>query len=415
MAINDSRYNVDLERYISRATRTPPSHLDWQTWRKVGPPGQYQAPPGSHRPFRGVRSGAGGPNYGPTGSHYNEFSGLMGDVASNAIQGAVGRANDIMERRSSGGGSNNSRGGSGMARRGSRQGVAHGGGTMSGSDRSQVASVTAPAGSRSMKRGRGAGGPSYQDVANTYGITQVQGNDFYGNISGGTFGGNAAGDSFTFGGGPSGPGFPPPGGNPPPPPPPSGGGFPPPSGGPAPASAPAGGVQQKPTLSAPPAPTQPAVPTAPFSPVKTQVSNAPASPAQAPEPLQGYTVPGQLSTMSAKKQGAYESMMNGEGRTQGERDLGFRGLGFQGPLMSEVGTGPQPPAGPQLALPATSTLTQPVEGPTNPASVKKRAPRQAKPALGRVPDIKGTGWGSGRPGTSRLIPQANNSQVARNN
>ena len=86
MANSDFNPNKDINRYLSQQGRAPQSHFDWETWRKVGQPGTYQAPPGGGPMFRGVRGGVGGPNYNADTNHYNMFA-KTGDAIAKTLAG----------------------------------------------------------------------------------------------------------------------------------------------------------------------------------------------------------------------------------------------------------------------------------------------------------------------------------------
>ena len=240
----------DIARYLSLQGRAPQSHFDWDTWRKIGQPGTYQAPPGSPSTFQGITSGAGRPNYGPIESNYNMYDGsvgqAIGNLAARGIQKLVGR-------RGGDGGKMDGDGSGSTASAGSSSTMPDDmdGAPMRGSNRSQNASITAPATSRGMRRSRGG---DFSGALASTGVSMVQGNDNYGTVYGNMGGANvgsgnydnsfqsknSGGTQTAFsnnggGGGTPPPPFPPPTTGttppPPPPPPPGGGGTPTPTGG----------------------------------------------------------------------------------------------------------------------------------------------------------------------------------------
>lgn len=255
MAWNEDFSSYDIRgqnQFFSRAYRNPPSHLDWDMWRKIGQPGTYQAPPGSPSSFRGITSGAGGPNYGlGTETHYNMFSGAAGALGASAEQVGKSIGKRLQKRKDSrdSGKIDGDSAGDGDGSEGSTK-MADGAPAMGGrADRSQSASITMPASSRAMKRSRRG---DFSSVTQQYGLTMNQGSDVYGNnygqVMGGISGsvnapfqsGNTGGiqnTGYMSGGGftppPGPPSFPPPtdGTTPPPPPttttPPPTGGTPP--------------------------------------------------------------------------------------------------------------------------------------------------------------------------------------------
>jgi hypothetical protein len=158
MARDEDFSNYDIQsqdRYISRATRNPPTHFDWETWRKVGQPGAYQAPPGSSAgSFRGVTSGAGAPDYRLTKeSHYNEFAnaGKIGEAVGEGIGSLFQGVKDLKDAKMNSNQSSSSSGG------GSSSGTGTG---MASGNRSQSASITGPSNSRAMRRGNNNGSMS---------------------------------------------------------------------------------------------------------------------------------------------------------------------------------------------------------------------------------------------------------------
>lgn len=235
--------NKDINRYLSQQGRAPQSHFDWETWRKIGQPGAYQAPPGGSTVFRGVRGGAGGPNYNANTNNYNMFA-SAGDTIATALAGPtswlqgkfakMGAGKDTGDSASSGSGSDMADGANVVS-----------GGSAGSTNRSQNASITSPSTSRGMRRSRGG---DFNSTLAQHNITMVQGNDNYGTVHGNMGGANVGGGSYdnsfqskntggtqtafsNVSGGttPSTGGFPPP--TPTPPPPPPTGGTTPPSGG----------------------------------------------------------------------------------------------------------------------------------------------------------------------------------------
>ena len=191
MARSDFNENKDINRYLAQQGRAPQSHLDWDTWRKVGQPGTYQAPPGSASRFQPTRAGVGAPNYDSPKSHWNMYDGSVGQAIGNLavkgiqkLAGRRGKDNDSDKIDSgSSGGSASSGNGTDMADDGS----------MGGADRSQRASITPPATSRGMRRSRRG---DFGQVTQQYGIQMVQGNDNYGTVYGNMGGANVGGGSY---------------------------------------------------------------------------------------------------------------------------------------------------------------------------------------------------------------------------
>lgn len=277
---NYANYDISQDRYISRATRNPPSHFDWETWRKIGQPGQYPFPPGHTTTWTPVRTGAGEPNYGPSKSHYNMFD-ATGEALGRFAAGATGFAQALQKRRQ----------GKTANMSGTPSSSAGNGASMAGSGRSQNLSITGDSGSRTMRRGRGSG-TTFADMSSNLGIQMVQGSDVYGDNYGQVMGGvvgdvNAPFQSGNVGGtfstGPNrnvsstqtppqqpagGFGFPPPSTTPPPPPPTNNWPAPTPTAPPSPpktSGAPVAG----------PAPT-PGLPRTPFTPVPGVTPSFPA-------------------------------------------------------------------------------------------------------------------------------------------
>lgn len=186
--------NRDINRYLSEQGRAPRSHLDWDTFRKVGQPGTYQAPPGSTSEFQGVRGGGGGPNYDSGVNHYNMFTGLN-DTIEKTVGGiatwAAGKYRDSRDGKidnDSSGGSASSGNGTDMVDDGSMSGGAPG-----GSNRSQNASITTPSGSRGSRRSRRG---DFGQMTQQLGITMVQGNDNYGTVQGNMGGANVGNGDY---------------------------------------------------------------------------------------------------------------------------------------------------------------------------------------------------------------------------
>ena len=189
----DFNSNKDINRYLSQQGRAPQSHMDWETWRKVGQPGTYQAPPGSPSTFRGVHGGGGGPNYNADTNHYNMFADLnktiestVGSVGMWAAKKYKGSRDGKMDKDKSGS-TASSRNGSDMADDDGSMSAP----PVAGGGRSQNASITSPATSRGMRRGRRG---DFSGALASHGITMVQGNDNYGTING-----NMGGHNFGSG------------------------------------------------------------------------------------------------------------------------------------------------------------------------------------------------------------------------
>lgn len=244
---NFANYDISQDRYISRATRNPPSHFDWETWRKIGQPGQYAFPPGHTAQWSVPRTGAGPADYLNAGTHYNMFE--------NLASAGAGVSREVYQLRQA---LRNSKGSASGKMKSNSSATSGNGANMSGLGRSQSVSITGDSGSRNMRRGRGDG-MTFADMSSNLGITMNQGSDVYGDNYGQVMGGvsgtvNAPFQSGNIGGtfstGPNRNVI-----TPPPPPPASGAGFPPP---PPPPSA--GVAARKPRA------TQPTAPRTPFTP-----------------------------------------------------------------------------------------------------------------------------------------------------
>ena len=392
----DFNPNKDINRYLAQQGRAPQSHFDWETWRKIGQPGAYQAPPGYGTEFRGVTSGAGGPNYNSGQNHYNMFSGL-GDVLGKTVDG-VGSVFDKMKERSK----SKKDSGSGSMASGNATSSSAGGNT----GRSQGASITAPATSRGMRRSRGG---DFNSTLAQHNITMVQGNDNYGTIHGNMGGANVGGgyydNSFQSkntggiqtafsGNNNAGPVNINSGNNPlntppgtpttegPPPPPPPGGPEDPEVGKRALGQGPEGPTEL-PYINKTPYMRDAVIdngqrPALPTGQGPSQYGNT-GGLVGTQETTQGPVNPSQKTL---DKGGKVYGLATDQGTTPGERQAAqdkWHGMGFSGPFPSE---GPQAPA-PGM-LPAA-----PVEGPTNPASKTRQRLNPGdpgyKPAMGRNP------------------------------
>lgn len=191
MADTDFNPNKDINRYLAQQGRAPQSHFDWETWRKVGQPGAYQAPPGGSTAFRGVRSGTGGPDYNANTNNYNMFA-SAGDTIATALAGPtswlqnkfakMGEGKNTGDNASSGSGSDMADGANVVS-----------GGSAGSTNRSQNASITSPATSRGMRRSRGN---DFSGALAAHNITMVQGSDNYGTIQGNMGGANVGGGSY---------------------------------------------------------------------------------------------------------------------------------------------------------------------------------------------------------------------------
>jgi hypothetical protein len=421
----DFNSQKDINRYLQQQGRAPQSHMDWEMWRKTGQPGTYQAPPGSPSTFRGVRGGGGGPNYDTGVNHYNMFTGLndtiektVGGVGGWAANKLKGSRDGKMDKDNSGS-TASSRNGSDMADDGSM------GPPVAGGGRSQNASITSPASSRGMRRGRRG---DFSGALASHGITMVQGNDNYGTVYGNMGGANVgngdydnsfqsknsggrqtafSGNNSTFGGGsptpPVGPTTP----TPPPPPP-----TPPVSPTPPPTPPVGPGTPPQPPYRTPPPPPI----TTPPPPIKMQPPGTPpqigAPPVGPQTPVAGPQRPGTPAIGAGPQPaGAIESGPQPAGQLDESKRTKVPGglyahandekggpeaatarqklneKGVNGPWLSET-------AGPQA--PAAGPMSQPVEGPVNPASkineqggvgAKKYGPAKPKPKIGD-PDYK---------------------------
>jgi hypothetical protein len=194
MARGDFNENKDINRYLANQGRAPRSHLDWDTFRKVGQPGTYQAPPGGATQFRPTQAGVGSPNYTSATSNYNMFDGSVGQAIGNIavkglekLAGRRGKDNDKIDSDSSGG-SASSGNGTDMVDDGSMSG-----GAPRGSNRSQNASITTPSGSRGSRRSRRG---DFGQMTQQYGIQMVQGNDNYGTVQGNMGGANVGSGDY---------------------------------------------------------------------------------------------------------------------------------------------------------------------------------------------------------------------------
>ena len=379
----------DINRYLSQQGRAPQSHMDWETWRKVGQPGTYQAPPGSPSKFRGVYGGGGGPNYNVDTNHYNMFSDLnetiektVGSVGMWAAKKYKGSRDGKMDKDKSGS-TASSRNGSDMADDDGSMGP-----PVAGGGRSQNASITSPANSRGMRRGRRG---DFSGALASHGITMVQGNDNFGTVYGNIGGANVgngdydasfqsknsggrqtafSGNNSTFGGGSPTPPVNPTTPTPPPPPPtPPIGPNPPPTPpvGPTPPIGPGTppktpktyvtdedweGIKRPPLTPTPP-PQIGAPPVGPQTPVAGP--QRPGTPAIGPGPQPAGAVEsgikGELeggpSQKTLDKGDKIYGLARDPNTTPGERlnaQDKWHGLGFQGPFPSETSPGPQAPA-----------------------------------------------------------------------
>jgi len=417
----------DINRYLQQQGRAPQSHLDWETWRKIGQPGTYQSPPGSNQRFQGVSSGAGGPSYNGAGSNYDMFKNT-GDAIAKALEGPTSYVQNKFAKmgKDKPGSTASSRNGSNMADDDGSMGP-----PIAGGGRSQNASITSPASSRGMRRGRRG---DFSGALASHGITMVQGNDNYGTVYGNMGGANVgngdydnsfqsknsggrqtafSGNNSTFGGGsptpPVGPTTPTP---PPPPPTTPGGPYPPPptpNGPPKPPYVspprqpiPFTGIKKTTTPNGPPQVGAPPVgpqtpvpgPVGPQTPV--QGPQQPGRPAigAGPQPSgaieSGPQPAGQLDeSKRTKVPDGLDAHANDEkgGPEAATARQKLNEKGVHGPWLSQT-------AGPQA--PAAGPMSQPVEGPVNPASkineqggvgAKKYGPAKPKPKIGD-PDYK---------------------------
>lgn len=184
----DFNSQKDINRYLQQQGRAPQSHLDWEMWRKTGQPGTYQAPPGSSQRFQGVSSGAGGPNYNSGTNHYNMFKDT-GDAIASALAGPTSWMQNKFAKmgKDKPGSTASSRNDSDMADDGSM------GPPVAGGGRSQNASITSPANSRGMRRGRRG---DFSGALAAHNITMVQGNDNYGTVNGNMGGANVGNGDY---------------------------------------------------------------------------------------------------------------------------------------------------------------------------------------------------------------------------
>lgn len=433
----DFNDNKDINRYLSQQGRAPQSHFDWETWRKVGQPGTYQAPPVGGSQFRGVSGGGGTPNYNADTNNYNMF-----ENTGNAIAGALAGPTSWMQNKFAkmGEGKNSSNSGSkassgndtDMADNGSTGNVTSGG-SPGMANRSQSASITSPATSRGMRRSRGG---DFNSTLAQHNVTMVQGNDNYGTIQGvmgganvgsGTYDAsfqskNTAGSSQTaFSGNtpPSSPGSPPPTSGTPTPP--TGGAPTPPNNGRVPQTrTPVGpGPGGTPSIASPPNPG-PQRPTLPVGQGPSTYSNTPnAIGSQTPVqgPVQGPARPasptGPAISPQTPVQGPTRSTTQNSGLMGHANDAGggqeaetARGKltqqGINGPWRSETTTkpvGPQPAAPGQLGGVDTGVT----QGPASPfgsqtnsgmGGASKRSPRIVPGStMNQGPAERPAGWG----------------------
>lgn len=337
--------NKDINRYLSQQGRAPQSHMDWETWRKVGQPGTYQAPPGSPSTFEGVRGGGGGPNYNVDTNHYNMFSDLnetiektVGSVGEWAAKKYKDSRDGKMDKDKSGS-TASSRNGSDMADDDGSMGP-----SMAGGGRSQNASITSPATSRGMRRGRRG---DFSGALASHGITMVQGNDNYGTVYGNMGGANVgngdydasfqsknsggrqtafSGNNSTFGGG-----SPTPPVNPTPP-------LPPPT----PPTPPVGpGTPPQPPYRTPPPPP---IKTPPLPPIKMQPPGTPtpngppqigAPPVGPQTPVAGPQQPGRPAIGAGPQPAGALGPGNGQGNKNNEIESKITGLATGGATQGE--------------------------------------------------------------------------------
>ena len=362
----DFNSQKDINRYLSQQGRAPQSHLDWETWRKVGQPGTYQAPPGSNQRFQGVSSGAGGPNYNSGTNHYNMFE-PTGDAIAKALAGPTSWMQQKFAKmgKDKSGSTASSRNGSDMADDDGSMGP-----PVAGGGRSQTASITSPASSRGMRRGRRG---DFSGALAAHNITMVQGNDNYGTVNGNMGGANVgngdydnsfqsknsggrqtafSGNNSTFGGGSPTPPVNPTTPTPPPPPPtPPNTPYPPPPTPNGPGKPPVGPTPPpKPPVGPTPPPKPPVGPQTPVpGPVGPQTPvqgpQQPGRPAIGPGPQpSGALGPG---NGQGNKNNEIESKITGlatGGATQGERDAAGTALNNRG-IQSNVNPANQRGAG----------------------------------------------------------------------
>lgn len=401
----------DINRYLSQQGRTPPSHFDWQTWRKIGQPGAYQAPPGVGSKWQGIRSGAGGPSYAAGATHWNMFQDTgqaVGQLVGAGIDWASGK---MLKKFSRSGESDkgNGSGGASASMAGSKD--------MAG-DRSQQASITQPANSRGLLRGSRKGA-NFSNVTQSYGITMNQGSDVYGDNYGQVMGGVSGTVNAPFQSGNVAPtvstgpnwnvpapqntpapqsSWPRP--TPPPPPPPTGGTPPPPPAGPAPTQSRAKTVpsQSAPLSSAgttpddgnwniglPLAAYPQQQPVGPQQPVQGPRAIGPASQPLAIEgpktPAAGAPLPTQYQAMGR----SYPQPPAGGGLPA---QFGRMGPALPAQYQSMTKTSPQPPAGGGMPAQYTSPMFRPSEASRrlSPGAYNSRlpAPSWTHPVTGEV-------------------------------
>jgi hypothetical protein len=399
--------NKDINRYLQQQGRAPQSHLDWETWRKIGQPGTYQAPPGSGQRFQGVSSGAGGPSYSGAGSNYNMFKNT-GDAIASALAGPTSFVQNKFAKMGKGnsGSTASSRNDSDMADdNGSMNPPIAGGG------RSQNASITSPSSSRGSRRSRGG---DFSSTLSSQGIQMVQGNDNYGTIYGNMGGANVGGGSYdnsfqskNTGGNQTAFSLNNNGSNNNPPPvgpPTTNTNTPSP---PRMPRTPSGPVASPTTPNGTPqvgTPTRPQIPVG--GPTRPQIpvgGNATPPAGQGPSnygntPAVGPQAPVQGPTSRDKGLMGFANDTNGGQETETARTK-LTDKGYNGPWRSETTmSGPQAPAPSMLPAGAQQPMTSPVEGPANPASkskgrkineqggvgARKYGPAKPKPAQGPV-------------------------------
>ena len=195
MARGDFNENKDINRYLAEQGRAPRSHLDWDTFRKVGQPGTYQAPPGSASRFQPTQAGVGAPDYNSGKSNYNMFDGSVGQAIGNlAVKGiaklARRRDNDKIDNDGSGSSASS---GNGTDMADGTDGDMTGGGMPGRSNRSQNASITTPSSSRGSRRSRRG---DFGQISQQYGINMVQCNHKYGTVYGNMGGANVGGGDY---------------------------------------------------------------------------------------------------------------------------------------------------------------------------------------------------------------------------
>lgn len=439
---DDFNANKDINRYLSQQGRAPQSHFDWETWRKIGQPGTYQAPPGSGSQFRGVSSGAGGPNYGAGGSNYNMFENTGNAIASSLAGPTSWMQNKFAKmgegKNSSNSGSKASSGNDTDMADNDSTGNVTSGGSPGTSNRSQSASITSPATSRGMRRSRGS---DFSGTLAQHNITMVQGNDNYGTI-GGNMGGanvgsgnydssfqskNTGGNQTSISNPPSGPSPSPTSGTPASPVPPTTGSPTPPTGN-VPTGPTTGRIPPMPPptrmTTTPNGPAIPAGPQRPTLPIGQGPSNygntpnvvGPQAPVQGP--MQGPPRPTSSTGPSTLSQGPVRGPVRSSTQNSGlmghANDAGggqeaetARGKlteqGINGPWRSETAT---KPVGPQAAAPGQlgGVDTGTMQGPASPFGSQtntgmggdsKRSPRIIPGSnLNQGPAQRPTDWGA---------------------